>query len=127
MEENVKRMLDGEIEAQINIVAATKSGTKERSEAIDDLKQLYQLRIEEEKLSLEHLKVSQGEDKCERDKRERAANRERTIRLIIAGGEVVLPLIFYGVWMACGFKFEEKGTITSPTFKNLINRFKPTK
>ncbi len=127
MEENIKAMLYDEIKAQINIVAASKSGTDERAEAIDDLKELYQLRLEEKKLSLEHLKLTRSEDKCERAKREQNETRERTFRLIIAGAEVVLPLVFYGVWMECGFKFEETGSFTSTTFKNLINRFKPTK
>lgn len=127
MEEAIKKMLDNEIEAQINIVATSKSDTKERSEAIDDLKELYQLRLEEQKLSLEHLKLEQSEDKCEREKREQTEARERIIKLIIAGAEVALPLAFYGVWMAWGFKFEETGSFTSTTFRNLINRFKPTK
>ena len=43
----------------------------------------------------------------------------------IAG--LVLPLVFYGIWMNKGFKFEETGSFTSTTFKNLLNRFRPTK
>ena len=41
--------------------------------------------------------------------------------------ELVLPLMFYGVWMRRGLRFEETGTFTSQTFKNLFNRFKPTR
>lgn len=40
---------------------------------------------------------------------------------------VTAPLIFYGVWMKRGFKFEEEGTITSQTFKGLIGKFKTTR
>lgn len=40
---------------------------------------------------------------------------------------IVAPLVFYGVWMNKGFKFEEEGTITSSTFKGLIGKFRPTK
>lgn len=40
---------------------------------------------------------------------------------------VVVPLVFYGVWMNRGLKFEEEGSFTSTTFKGLISKFKPTK
>lgn len=40
---------------------------------------------------------------------------------------IALPLVFYGVWMCKGFKFEETGTYTSTTFKNLFSRFRATK
>lgn len=40
---------------------------------------------------------------------------------------VVAPLVFYGVWMNRGLKFEEEGSFTSTTFKGLISKFKPTK
>lgn len=40
---------------------------------------------------------------------------------------IALPLVFYGIWMCKGFKFEETGTYTSTTFKNLFSRFRATK
>ena len=40
---------------------------------------------------------------------------------------IALPLVFYGIWMCKGFKFEETGTYTSTTFKNLFGRFRATK
>jgi len=52
---------------------------------------------------------------------------DRCMRTGVAVGELVLPLMFYGIWMNRGFKFEETGSFTSTTFKNLLNRFKPTK
>lgn len=42
----------------------------------------------------------------------------------IAG--IVIPIVFYGVWMKRGLKFEEEGCFTSATFKGLIGKFKPT-
>ena len=50
-------------------------------------------------------------------------------RLIKIGSEiakVAVPIIFYNVWMNKGFRFEETGTYTSNTFKNLFSKFKPT-
>lgn len=52
---------------------------------------------------------------------------DRCVRVGVAMGELVLPLVFYGIWMNRGFKFEESGSFTSTTFKNLLNRFRPTK
>lgn len=52
---------------------------------------------------------------------------DRCVRIGVAMGELVLPLVFYGIWMNRGFKFEETGSFTSTTFKNLLNRFRPTK
>lgn len=52
---------------------------------------------------------------------------DRCVRTGVAVGELVLPLVFYGIWMNKGFKFEETGSFTSTTFKNLLNRFRPTK
>ncbi len=52
---------------------------------------------------------------------------DRYVRIGVAAAELVLPLVFYGVWMKRGLKFEETGTYTSQTFKNLFNRFRPTR
>lgn len=52
---------------------------------------------------------------------------DRYAKIGIAAAELVLPLMFYGVWMRRGLRFEETGTFTSQTFKNLFNRFKPTR
>ena len=53
--------------------------------------------------------------------------KDRYFKVGIAAAELMIPLMFYGIWMNKGFKFEETGTITSSTFKGLINRFRPTK
>jgi hypothetical protein len=52
---------------------------------------------------------------------------DRIIKVLIDGATVIVPIIFYNVWMNKGFKFEETGTYTSNTFKNLFSKFKPGK
>ena len=52
---------------------------------------------------------------------------DRYMRIAVAGVELVLPLMFYGIWMRRGFKFEESGVYSSTTFRNLFSRFRPTK
>ena len=41
---------------------------------------------------------------------------DRYAKIGIAAAELVLPLMFYGVWMSRGLRFEETGTFTSKTF-----------
>lgn len=61
------------------------------------------------------------------DRQEESKKTDNYIRISIAAAELIVPLMFYGIWMNKGFKFEETGTITSLTFKGLIGKFKPTK
>ena len=136
----IKSLLDGVIEQEIQNVEALSSGSDEKSKAIQNLATLHKLRIEEIKAETE------AEEKRERrvmDSEQRKADRtqegelqkrqardqmvDRCVRAGVAVGELVLPLVFYGIWMNKGFKFEETGSFTSTTFKNLLNRFRPTK
>lgn len=81
------------------------------------------------------LKVRELDGKdADRDREEASQRRQardqvidRCVRAGVAVGELVLPLVFYGIWMNKGFEFEKTGSFTSTTFKNLLNRFKPTK
>ena len=73
-------------------------------------------------------------DSADRAREEELQNRQlreqkidRYVRIAVAGAELVLPLMFYGIWMRRGFKFEESGVYSSTTFRNLFSRFRPTK
>jgi len=130
----IKSMLDGVIETTIQGLKGL--STDEQAKAIQNLATLHKLRIEEIKAETD------AEDKRERRDGEKANHDcdeqikkrqlseqviDRYVNLGIAIAELVLPLACYGVWMRKGFKFEETGTYTSATFKNLFNRFKPTR
>lgn len=141
--DNIKDLLGEEIKTEIKSLSALNSGTKEKSMAIDDLAKLYRLRIEETKNEAE---VAEKQARREMEKEQSASDnsshrrtaqlerdrldeqvKERYFRVGIAAAELVIPLVFYGIWMSKGFKFEESGTYTSKTFMGLINRFRPTK
>lgn len=130
----IKKLLDDAIETEINNLNSA-SDKDEKSEVIKNLAALHKLRIEEIKTETEI------EEKSERRAMDKAAHDEdatlkafqldentldRYAKIGIAAAELVLPLMFYGVWMSRGLRFEETGTFTSQTFKNLFNRFKPT-
>lgn len=137
MDENsIKELLNEEIAEEIQTLSTLGAGSKEKSTAIEDLTKLYKLRIEENKSEWE------ADEKYNRRVMEDEANtrddelkqiqiaeqvKDRYFRLGIAAAELMIPLMFYGIWMKKGFKFEETGTYTSTTFRGLFNRFRPTK
>ena len=135
-EPNIKDLLNEEIATEIQNLSELKAGSDEKSSAIDDLAKLYKLRIEENKSEWDAdekngRRVMEGEANTKDDelkqKQLEEQVKERYFRVGVAAAELMVPLIFYGIWMRKGFKFEETGTYTSKTFTGLINRFKPTK
>lgn len=154
MGENIKELLNEEIAAEIQAISSLDSGSEEKSKAIEDLVKLYRLRIEETKSELDaedkrsrrtleseasvrenEIKKSQLDEQIKADVQDEQYKRsqldeqvkDRYFRLGIAAAELLIPLMFYGIWMRKGFKFEETGTYTSTTFRGLFNRFRPTK
>lgn len=135
-ENNIKELLSEEIAEEIQALSTLEAGSKEKSTAIDDLTKLYKLRIEENKSEWEadekyNRRVMEDEVNTRDDelKQTQIAEqvKDRYFRLGIAAAELMIPLMFYGIWMKKGFKFEETGTYTSTTFRGLFNRFRPTK
>lgn len=99
MGEENRSLLEEEIKAEIKRLGSLESGSQEHTTAVDSLTKLYKLKL----IDLQYF------------------------RLGMAAAELVLPLMFYGVWMRRGFKFEQDGTFTSQTFRGLFSRFRPTK
>lgn len=140
--DNITKLLEEEIEEQINNLSSIPD-PKQKSMAVEDLTKLYKLRIEQAKNEAEltekqaRREMESRQIKLDSEAKERSENleeirlsemvRDRYFRTGIAVLEIVLPLMFYGVWMRRGFKFEKDGTYTSKTFMNLFNRFKPTR
>ena len=154
MSENIKELLNEEIAAEIQAISSLNSGSEEKSKAIEDLAKLYRLRIEETKSELDaedkrsrrtleseanvrenEIKKSQLDEQIKADVQDEQYKRsqldeqvkDRYFKLGIAAAELLIPLMFYGIWMRKGLKFEETGTYTSTTFRGLFNRFRPTK
>lgn len=154
MSENIKELLNEEIAAEIQAISPLDSGSEEKSKAIEDLAKLYRLRIEETKSELDaedkrsrrtleseanvrenEIKKSQLDEQIKADVQDEQYKRsqldeqvkDRYFKLGIAAAELLIPIMFYGIWMRKGFKFEETGTYTSTTFRGLFNRFRPTK
>ena len=107
MEDKSTTMLDEEIVAVLDYLKTHSPDSEEYTAAADNFAKLYQVKIDSERVAL---------DKCEHI-------RERLFKYGMGAAELVLPLIFNTLWLVRGFRFEETGTITSNTFKWLINRF----
>ena len=125
MNSKIREMLEEEIEDEFLELSELQAGTKEQTEAIANLATLYKLKIDDDKVQLEVEEKLNNEQLKLEDRVER--NKDRYIRLGMEAASIVLPLVFYAVWMKRGFKFEENGTYTSTTFRGLFNRFRPTK
>jgi len=129
MDEEIRKLLEEEIKTEIRDLSTLEPGSKEKSTAIEDLAKLYKLRIEETKNEWDFNEKYESRDSDIQFKKEQLEEqvKDRYFRFGVEAAGIILPLIFYAIWMKRGFKFEETGTYTSTTFRGLFNRFKPTK
>lgn len=114
-----------------------------KKDSIQNIKTLVELLQKEDvnnsNSQLENRKIDRDEIKNNNDsklkseelkmnsKKDIEMRSDRIIKVIVDGATILVPIIFYNVWMNKGFKFEETGTYTSNTFKNLFSKFKPNK
>ena len=129
MNEEIKELLEEEIKAEIENLSSLEAGSEKHSVAVESLAKLYKLRLDETKNEMDCRDKSENRENDIDFKRVQIleAGKDRYVKIGIAAAELILPLMFYAVWMRKGFKFEENGTYTSTTFRGLFNRFKPTK
>ena len=136
MNEEIKKMLDEEIKEEFHSLSSLQAGSKEKATAIENLETLYRLKIDETKIEIDldekRNRRGMDDESAERDIRLKQVQleeqvKDRYFRIGIEAAGIILPLVFYAVWMRRGLKFEETGSYTSTTFRGLFNRFKPTK
>lgn len=129
MGEEIRVLLEEEIKTEIENLSSLSAGSEQHSKAVENLAKLYKLKLEEDRTAIEHMEKIENRENDNEFKiaQMEEAVKDRYIRIGIAAAELILPLMFYAVWMRKGFKFEENGTYTSTTFRGLFSRFKPTK
>lgn len=143
----IKTLLDDVIETEIQNLKRFSPDAEGKADAIRDLAALHKLRIEEIKaytdaeekaqrreMDSEQRKAELASKDTDRNRDEelqacqlREQKIDRYVRVGVAAVELMAPLVFYGIWMKRGFKFEESGVYSSTTFRNLFSRFRPTK
>lgn len=119
MDEEIKAALDEEIKAQIDGLSSLSQGSKEKSDAVEDLTKLYKLRIEEVKASDAAI-LNEREQQLEEDKLVEQ-RKDRRLKGGIAIGELVATAGAF----CMGLNFEKTGSICSTFVKKLINSWKP--
>ena len=112
MGEENRSLLEEEIKAEIKRLGSLESGSQEHTTAVDSLTKLYKLKLEEDKNTYERLDKIENREIDQESKTAQMAEsvKDRYFRFGMAAAELVLPLMFYGVWMRRGFKFEQDGT-----------------
>lgn len=128
-EKDIRDLLEKEIKDEFGKLAKLDPGSKEHTEAVEALTKLYKLNIEETENDRSFRQKSEASVNADLELKLKAAEIDESAknRYFRFGAElagIVLPLVFYGIWMKRGFKFEETGTFTSTTFRGLINKFK---
>ena len=140
MNEEIDKKLEEEILNQLEELKLFSTGSAEKEKAVETIETLYKLRMDsvkaeneaDEKAARRVLENTSHDDEMMLKERELLARRHddklnRIVGVCVNGASIVLPLIFYGIWMRRGFQFEKEGSITSKTFQGLIGKFKTTK
>ena len=121
----IKKLLDDAIETEINNLNSASDKDEKSEVIIEEIKTETEIEEKSERGAMD--KAAHDEDATLKAFQLDENTLDRYAKIGIAAAELVLPLMFYGVWMSRGLRFEETGTFTSQTFKNLFNRFKPTR
>lgn len=132
MTNEIENLLREEIESEIVNLGNLTPGSDEHSNAVESLVKLYKLKIDETKNEQDYLEkrketaIAESEHTLKTNQLSEQV-KDRYFRVGLEAAGIVLPLVFYAVWMHKGFKFEETGTFTSTTFRGLFQKFKTTK
>jgi predicted anti-sigma-YlaC factor YlaD len=129
MEDKNKNLMDELIEQQLNNLKTLQPTDDVFTATSKQVAELYKIRAEEKQAECESLLKEQqlNAETQQKERQDADSKKDRWIRLGVDIAGIVLPLGFYASWMKRGFKFEETGSITSSTFKGLIQKFSPTK
>lgn len=113
MDENkeLKELIEKELRSDLKYLEQLNPNDERYSVSVDNIARLYDM--------------IPKDDKIEKDRKDQKI--DRMVKYGLETANIVLPLIFYGVWMKRGLRFEENGTFTSTTFRGLFQKFKPTK
>lgn len=139
MKIETKELLEDVIAGKLQILKEELSmEDKDKTENVSDVINLCKAMIEDDKVKLDNeekikkretdertLKEARESDEKFKEQQEKNQKWDRRIKYGLDAASIGLPLLFYGIWMKQGFRFEETGTYTSQTFRNLFGRFSP--
>ena len=126
-EQNVKDLLKEELVSEIQAISSMDAGSEEQQKAVDNFNVLYKLNLEQQKIDndLAHREKQLDFEASKEEQRIEDEKRNKYIQWGIDIASLVLPLSLYTKWLSKGFKFEQTGTFTSTTFRDLLKHIKP--
>lgn len=135
MNEDITKLIDEELVRELEELESLDPGDKEYLEALAAIERLHKLKLEAEKVDLEYTEKRENRiinnGRADEELRLREAEEARAlaeqknrkkefwIKLAADAGTTVAALAFFGLQWAAGYIFEEKGTYTSTTFKEV--------
>ena len=114
----VKKLLDTKLESAIVDLDSIQD-QDELSVAVDNVVKLHNMRIEEEKIRQEDVKLEQEE------KRKNERMLDRILTFTATMGVAIGGWVTYDAWQKRGLIFEQTGSDVSPWVKNLITKALP--
>ena len=139
MKESTNERIEKEIERLLSELEKIDPSSDDYKEVTQRIKDLYDTLNKEQSLDIDRDRIQLDKDKLDTEDYHKTEEglfklkelkSSKVLNGIKIGVEVLgvtAPLVFYGIWMNRGLKFEEEGSFTSQTFKGLIGKFKPTK
>lgn len=130
MENEIRKQLVDEISHEFEKISKLDLGSESHTKAVESVVKLYKTYTDEVEKERNFSNACDQADTQEREYRLKVEQMEedrknRKYRLILDGASIGVPLVFYGLWMAMGFKFERDGTFTSTTFRNFFSKLRP--
>lgn len=125
MDKTIQIMIDDVIKEEIGNLSTLDAGSKEKTAAVEDLKKLCEIRMEEAKI--EQAKCEKQDELDAKWAQIDQSKLDRWINVGLQIGLTAASLIAYDVWFKRGLRFEETGTIRTPMTRNLLSRMLPGK
>lgn len=120
-QERIKEKLGDNIEKALGELENLQLGSDEHTAATNNIVKLYQLKQEDEKLEVTSIQQDEELEQRVIDRKER--RKQWILDTVLHVGEVVAMTGVYVGLTKWGFKFEETGSITSKTMRDVSSGF----
>lgn len=131
MEDELRDQLNELIQKELVKMDGMSIGTEEYETASQSLERLYKLALQDARQQAEYVDQMNRDDierkKYELDKDHKTAElreqcKSNYMQLGLSAATALATMWFYNVWMKKGFQFEETGTFTSTTLREIRNK-----
>lgn len=123
--DNISKTLDSQIETDLQVLSKTTLGDDKREEMIDQIDDLYRLRLQEKELDISKEKLELEQIKFMQEKINQDDSRSFKKILDVAGLAIPNAIVLYSV--VKGFKFEATGVFSSGTARRVLGWIRPEK